>query len=62
MAVARSTAKHVRDQRRNLSVRVVRLHDEGHDADLLGLSPEQRIAMMWPLALDAWLVADTEAE
>ena len=34
--------------------RVIRLSDEEDDADVLALSPAERIQMMWPLAVNAW--------
>lgn len=52
-----SAANARRLARREWPIRVCRLGDEPGD-DLIGsTSPEQRIAMMWPLALDAWTTA-----
>ncbi len=37
------------------SIRITRLSDQGADADLRATTtPEERIEMMWQLALDAW--------
>jgi hypothetical protein len=35
-------------------VRVVRLHDQDTQDDLCNTTPEQRLGMMWQLAVDAW--------
>ena len=49
--VARAAARH------SLPIRVFRLGAEPSD-DLSGsTTPAQRLAMMWPLALEAWSVA-----
>ena len=46
-----------RDDRRDWPVRVYRLGAEPGD-DLSGsTTPEQRLAMMWPLALEAWALS-----
>ena len=46
-----------RESRRGWPVRVFRLGDDPGD-DLRGsTTPEERLAMMWPLALDAWASA-----
>ena len=34
--------------------RLCRLSDDQDGGDVLALSPAQRIAMMWPLAVNAW--------
>jgi hypothetical protein len=49
-------ADRVRDvpDRSNYPVRVSGLHDPEDDAYLRSLSPEERIAMVWPLTLQAW--------
>jgi hypothetical protein len=41
-------------RRSMMPIRIRPLH--GEDGDLLGrsISPSDRVAMMWPLALDAW--------
>ena len=46
----------VRDapDRSTYPVRVSRLHDEEDDAYVRSLSPAERIAMVWPLTLQAW--------
>ena len=40
--------------RSNYRVRKVTLGDESGD-DLRGLSPEQRVAMVWTVTLQAWM-------
>ena len=40
--------------RRSLSIRVFRLGAEPSDDLSDNTTPQQRLAMMWPLALDAW--------
>jgi hypothetical protein len=30
------------------------LREQDHDRELAALSAEERLAMMWPLALEAW--------
>jgi len=35
-------------------VRTWTLHEQGHDDDLRHLSIEERLGMMWQLAVDAW--------
>jgi hypothetical protein len=35
-------------------IRISRLSDQDNDRDLENTTPEERIAMMWQLALDAW--------
>ena len=35
-------------------VRVVRLHDPDTQDDMRSTTPEQRLGMMWQLAVDAW--------
>lgn len=35
-------------------VRVMKLSEHGADSDLKDTTPGERIALMWPLALDAW--------
>ena len=42
------------------TVRKTRLCDQGCENDLVSTTPEERIAMMWQLALDAWaMLGDT---
>ena len=36
------------------SIRTVNLHDQNSESDLAGMTPADRIGMMWQLALDAW--------
>ena len=51
------TAAHRRGEARASPIRVFRLGEEPGD-DLSGrTTPEERIAMMWPLAVDAWTSA-----
>ena len=40
--------------RTNYSVRVTHLHAPEDDAYVRSLSPAERIAMVWPLTLQAW--------
>jgi len=40
--------------RRTVTVRVSKLSEQGRERDVLDLTPEERIEMMWQLALDAW--------
>jgi hypothetical protein len=36
------------------TIRVTRLRDQGNEPDLKNTTPEERVGMMWQLALDAW--------
>jgi hypothetical protein len=36
------------------TVRVTKLSEQGSERDLENTTPEERIGMMWQLALDAW--------
>jgi hypothetical protein len=36
-------------------VRKLRLEDEGKEPDVLRLTPSERVAMVWPLTLQAWM-------
>ncbi len=36
------------------TIRVTRLCDQGKETDLEHTTPAERIAMMWPLAVEAW--------
>ena len=36
-------------------VRRLSLRDKGTDADVRLLTPEERLAMVWPLTLQAWM-------
>ena len=40
---------------RALRVRRIPLSEEGRDDDVRGLTPSERVAMMWQLALQAWM-------
>jgi hypothetical protein len=40
--------------RSGLPVRLSKLADQGNEDDLSHLTPAECLAMMWPLALDAW--------
>lgn len=44
------------------SVRVSRLQDQGKDDLLLSMTVEERMAMMWPLAVDAWTFMGVKLE
>lgn len=39
---------------RNILIRKISLHNSDGDGDLKDKSPQQLIAMMWQLALNAW--------
>lgn len=41
-------------RRRRGVVRISTLSEQGEEPDLDGTTVEERLAMMWPLALDAW--------
>ena len=41
-------------ERSQLPTRLLRNEDDPDDGDQLRLTPEQRVDMMWALALDAW--------
>lgn len=36
------------------SIRIRKLSDQGHEADLWTTTPAERLGMMWQLALDGW--------
>lgn len=36
-------------------VRITRLEDQGREADLKESTPAERLAMVWPLTVDAWM-------
>jgi hypothetical protein len=40
--------------KRNITIRVRHLHDPDHDPELAAMTPEERIELMWRLAVDAW--------
>ena len=40
--------------KRRSIVRVSTLVEQGNETDLIGTTIEERLVMMWPLALDAW--------
>jgi hypothetical protein len=42
------------DRMRDLAIKKISLHHSGESDDLKDKTPEQRIGMMWHLALDAW--------
>jgi hypothetical protein len=47
----------------NRTIRVTRLRDQGREPDLKDTTPEERVGMMWQLALDAWaMMGDRDAE
>jgi hypothetical protein len=39
---------------RNIAIRKTKLSEQGQETDLQFTTPEERIGMMWQLALDAW--------
>ena len=44
------------------TIRVTRLSDQGSEADLVGTTAEQRIEMMWQLAVDAWAMMGIQVD
>ncbi len=42
------------EERGRRSVRVMSVREQRDHIDVAGLTPEQRLDMMWQLALDAW--------
>ncbi len=50
-------------ERRDVTIRISRLHDQGTETDLEGTTPAERIGMMWQLALDASaFIGETDAQ
>jgi hypothetical protein len=43
---------------RSRPVRKIALADEGRSDELQRMSPSERVAMMWQLALQAWMFKD----
>ena len=43
-------------------VRITRLRDQGREDDLRSTTPEERLTMMWQLALDAWAFQGEQVE
>jgi hypothetical protein len=43
-------------------LRITKLRDQGKEPDLKNTTPAERIAMMWPLALDAWAMMGEKVE
>jgi hypothetical protein len=39
---------------RSVTLRVKPLHDRDDDLDIRQLTPGERIALVWPLTVDAW--------
>ena len=48
-----------RPDRSGYRVRKTTLREQGAEDDLDGTTPEQRVEMMWQLALDAWAFTGT---
>ncbi len=44
-------------KRAMLPVRKIRLQEEGTDDRVLELPPEERLALMWPLTRQVWMLA-----
>jgi hypothetical protein len=44
------------------TIRKSRLEDQGRESDLRDTTPEQRMKMMWQLALDAWSMLGDRGE
>ena len=52
-----------RMDRSRLRTRLRKLADQGLEDDLAGTTPAERIAMVWPMTLDAWaFLGDPGAE
>ena len=47
-----------RERRAKLRVRVVTRSEDVVGQDTIRMAPEERVAMMWPLAQSAWAVSD----
>lgn len=45
--------------REDMSIRVTRLKDQGHERDLERTTPAERMGMVWQLTLDAWAFTGT---
>lgn len=43
------------------TLRISRLKDQGQEDDLAGTTAEERLKMMWPLALTAWAFMGEDA-
>lgn len=41
-------------------IRVTTLAEQGHERDLAGTTAEERMGMMWQLAVDAWAMMGVE--
>ena len=57
MARDEAAAHERREARASMPIRVFRLGEEPDDDLSDRTTPEERIAMMWPLAVDAWASA-----
>ncbi|WP_454061101.1 hypothetical protein [Candidatus Nitrospira salsa] len=44
--------------RSNYKVRKISLKEEGRDSDLANLTPSERVALVWPLTVQAWAFKD----
>ncbi|MEX2139737.1 MAG: hypothetical protein WD894_10780 [Pirellulales bacterium] len=44
------------------NIRVTRLQDQGHEDLLSSTTAEERVAMMWQLAVDAWTFMGVDIE
>lgn len=44
--------------RSNYKVRKISLEEEGRDSDLANLTPSERVALVWPLTVQAWAFKD----
>jgi len=47
-----------RARRAKLRVRIVARSEDVAGQDTIDMAPEERVAMMWPLAQSAWAVSD----
>jgi hypothetical protein len=44
-----------------MRLRITRLKDQGKEDDLAGTTAEERLQMMWPLAVTAWAFMGEDA-
>jgi hypothetical protein len=55
--ITRSIPKHAKIitmDRRAIKTRKSRVEDQGKEGDMVQTTPEERLAMVWPLTLSAW--------
>jgi hypothetical protein len=49
-------------ERRSLRIRRSTLAEQGKERDLDGTTPAERLAMVWPLTVEAWALAGYDAD